>query len=153
VRQFGECEERGRESVPSEQFDDEVTEILDTSTKQSLIHFCTTDLPWIPDLVLLLDEQEAVPDLEEGANEVKEFVHGKRMAAEDRHGTELSQLKSRNTDATGSPSLPAALRMKVVLLTKTEQRFRHRATAAGALRLDQPRFQVNLLMSERVLNK
>jgi hypothetical protein len=95
----------------------------------------------VPDLVLLLDGQDAVPDLEEGANEVNEFVHGKRMAAEDRHATELSQLKSRSTDATGPPSLTAALCVKVILLTKTEQRFRHRATAAGALRLDQPRFQ------------
>jgi hypothetical protein len=57
------------------------------------------------DLVLLLDGHEAVPDLEEGANEVNELVHGKRMTAEDRHATELSQSKLHSTDATGSPSL------------------------------------------------
>jgi hypothetical protein len=93
------------------------------------------------DLVLLLDGREAVPDLEEGANEVNELVHGKQMAAENRHASELSQLKSGSTDATGSPSLTVAVRMKMILWTKTEQRFRHRAIAVTALRLDQPRFQ------------
>jgi hypothetical protein len=89
----------------------------------------------------LLDEQEALPDLEEGANEMNELVDDKRMTGEDRRAIELSQLKSRSTDATGLPSLAAVVHMKVVLLTKTEQRFRHRATAVGALWLDQPRFQ------------
>jgi hypothetical protein len=58
-----------------------------------------------------------VPGLEEGANEVNELIYGKRMAVEDRHAAELSQLKSRSTDATGSRSLTAAVRMNVILWT------------------------------------
>jgi hypothetical protein len=100
----------------------------------------------MPDLVLLLNGQKALLDFEEGANEVNEFIHGKRMAAEDRHATELSQLKSRNTDVTGWPSIIAAVRMKAILLTRTEQKFRHHATAAaGASRLDQRRFQTSFI--------
>jgi hypothetical protein len=44
----------------------------------------------MPDLVLVLDGQEAAPDFEEGANEVNEFVHGKQIAAEDQQATKLS---------------------------------------------------------------
>jgi hypothetical protein len=81
-------------------------------------------------------------NVEEGINEVNELVHGKQMAAEHRNPTELSHLKSRSTDTTGSLSLTASVRMKVILWTKTEQRFRYLAIAAGALRLDQPRVQI-----------
>jgi hypothetical protein len=72
---------------------------------------------------------------------VNELVHGKRMAGEDRHAAELFHLKSRSTDATDSPSLTAAVGMRVILWTKTEQRFRYRTIAACASRLDQPYFQ------------
>jgi hypothetical protein len=82
-----------------------------------------------------------MPDIEEDANEVNELVHGKRMAAEDRHATKLSHLKLRSTDATGSPPLTAAVRMKVILWIETGQKFRYRATTVGASRLDQPRVQ------------
>jgi hypothetical protein len=96
-------------------------------------------------MVVLLDGHEAVPDLEEGANEVNELVHGKQMAAKDRQATKLSQLKSCSTDTTGWPFLTARVPMKVILLAKTKQRLSHRVTATGALRLDQPRFQTEFI--------
>jgi hypothetical protein len=63
------------------------------------------------------------------------------MAAEDRNATELSQLKSRSTDGTVSPSPTTITRMKVMFLTKMKQILCHYATVAGALRLDQSHFQ------------